>query len=82
MNLASLIKSARESAGLSQSQAAKAWNITLKTLQSWEQGVRRPGAAHFAQVLDIIAPEIAKHVSLPSSERRPGSRSKRARKGT
>lgn len=53
-----MIKSARERAGLSQSQAAKAWDIPIGTLQAWEQGVRRPGGVHLAKLLPIIIPEV------------------------
>lgn len=40
--LATKLKTAREKLGLSQSQAAKAWGISLKTLQAWEQDQRTP----------------------------------------
>jgi DNA-binding transcriptional regulator YiaG len=40
--LASKLKEAREKLGLSQSQAAKAWDIPLSTLQHWEQDERTP----------------------------------------
>ena len=36
------LKTAREKAGLSQSQASKAWGIPLKTLQHWEQNQATP----------------------------------------
>lgn len=40
--LATKLKAARERLGLSQSQAAKAWGISLAALQKWEQDQRTP----------------------------------------
>ena len=37
MNLATYLKAARARLGLSQSQAAEAWDVPLKSLQRWEQ---------------------------------------------
>lgn len=34
--LANKLKEARRKLGLSQSQAAKAWGVPIKTLQAWE----------------------------------------------
>lgn len=56
MNLASLIREARERASLSQSQAAKEWGIPLPTIQAWEQGRNTPGGKHLAKLLPIIQP--------------------------
>ena len=36
------LKAAREKLHLSQSQAAKAWGISVRSLQQWEQGQREP----------------------------------------
>lgn len=40
--LANKLKAARTKLNLSQSQAAAAWGIPLKTLQAWEQDQRTP----------------------------------------
>ena len=53
--------------GLSQSQAAKAWEVPVQTLQEWEQGVQSPrgfALKHLRQILD--AAKAAKPAS-PSS---------------
>ena len=42
MSLATEIKEARAKLGLSQSQAAKAWGIPVRTLQTWEQEQSSP----------------------------------------
>jgi transcriptional regulator with XRE-family HTH domain len=42
VSIATEIKAARAKLGLSQSQAAKVWDVNLITLQSWEQGIRTP----------------------------------------
>ena len=36
------IKAARRALSLSQSQAAKAWGFSKRTLEAWEQGVKSP----------------------------------------
>ena len=41
-SLSAQIKDTRRKLGLSQAQAAAAWNVPLKTLQKWEQGIREP----------------------------------------
>ena len=55
MNLQKQIQKARAKAGLSQSQAAKAWGVNLNTLQSWEQGIRAPKGLALKALLEIIA---------------------------
>ena len=55
MELAQRLKSAREKLALSQSQASKTWEIPIKTLQSWEQGVRTPSGLAFRQLETILA---------------------------
>lgn len=40
--LANKLKAARRKLGLSQSEAAKAWGISPRTLQKWEQDQRTP----------------------------------------
>jgi putative transcriptional regulator len=42
MTIAEQIKTARQRAGLSQAQAARAWGVSLRTLQEWEQGRSEP----------------------------------------
>jgi len=62
--LARKLQAARSKLGLSQSQAAEAWGIPVRTLQEWEQDGATPrGLALTAinQMLDrILAPEPAK----------------------
>ena len=48
------IQLARQKQGLSQSQAAKAWGIPVKTLQSWEQGKRHPRGLALSALRQII----------------------------
>ena len=40
--LSGRIKAARRALALSQSQAAKAWGFSKRTLEAWEQGVKSP----------------------------------------
>ena len=48
------LKAAREKLGLSQSQAAKSWDIPLKTLQKWEQNERTPRGFALAQLEKML----------------------------
>ena len=57
---ASQFKAARERLGLSQSEAAKQWEVPLKTLQSWEQGSRFPRGRTLQRLWPILFPEPTK----------------------
>jgi len=52
--IADRIKAKREQAGLSQSQAARAWGFSKQTLQSWEQGRREPRGLYLQAVERIL----------------------------
>lgn len=57
------VTQARASSGLSQSQFAKVLGVSIRTLQEWEQGRRKPSGA--AQALLTIAakrPEVIREV--------------------
>jgi len=69
MDFASLIKAARERDGLSQSQAASVWGVSLKTLQAWEQGVNVPGGQNVAKLLPFILPSSPDTASRKSSKK-------------
>ncbi len=59
------LKAARTKAGLSQTQAAKAWNIPLQTLKNWETDQRTPrGLALTA--LNQLLDDILSAAPLPS----------------
>ncbi|MBC8012338.1 MAG: helix-turn-helix transcriptional regulator [Burkholderiales bacterium] len=58
--LATMIKAARERLGLSQSEAAEAWSVPLKTLQKWEQATRSPRGETLARLWPILFPEPKK----------------------
>jgi DNA-binding transcriptional regulator YiaG len=53
-NIAERIKAARQSLGLSQSQAAKAWKLNTRTLQDWEQGARMPSGLYRERIERIL----------------------------
>ena len=55
MNLPAQIKKARAKAGLSQSQAAKAWGVNAGTLRNWEQGICSPRGLALKALLEIIS---------------------------
>lgn len=68
VDLASQIKEARARFGLSQSEAAAAWKVNLRTLQDWEIGRRHPRGETLNRLLSILFPS------------EPSSKSTRARK--
>ena len=53
--LATQIKETRKKLDMSQAQAAVAWNVPVKTLQKWEQGLREPQGL----ALDAIRQKLA-----------------------
>lgn len=65
-----LILAAREDQKLTQSQAAKKWKIPLNTLQTWEQGIRAPGAKHMEKLLPILLPTSTRRRSKKGRSRK------------
>ncbi len=57
MDFAKLIQQARKKAGITQSQAAEAWGVQLRTLQAWEIGRRAPSGPNLAKLLPFILPK-------------------------
>lgn len=57
MNLASQIKAARERLKLSQSQAAKAWGVPVKSLQNWEQNRSSPQGKTLERLWSVLFPK-------------------------
>ena len=55
MELHVQIKNARKKAGLSQSQASKAWGVNVDTLQAWEQGRNTPRGLALKALTEILA---------------------------
>ena len=55
------IKELREKENLSQSKFAKKYHIPLKTLQSWEQGVRKPAEYTIYMLEQLINREQKDH---------------------
>ena len=56
MNFADVFKTARPRLGLSQPKAARKWNVPLKALQNWEQGVRTPHAETLLRLFPVLFP--------------------------
>lgn len=54
------IKELRKQTGLSQSKFAAEFHIALKTLQSWEQGVRKPSESTLFMLERLIISEDKK----------------------
>lgn len=67
MSLATEIKEARVKLGLSQSQAAKAWDIPVRTLQTWEQEQASPRGLALKTLRQILASVEAKPAAPASS---------------
>ncbi|PTX93364.1 hypothetical protein DB345_17300 [Spartobacteria bacterium LR76] len=53
--IADRIKEARRKLKLSQSQAAKEWQISTRTLQEWEQGRHEPQGLALAALESILS---------------------------
>jgi DNA-binding transcriptional regulator YiaG len=54
-SIATRLKNARKTLGLSQSEAASEWGLSKRTLQHWEQGQRHPSGLYFKLVSQILA---------------------------
>ena len=77
VDLPQAIQATRDKLGLSQSQAAQAWDIPLGTLQNYEQGKRKPRDFALKMLEQIIASAETKATSIPSSpstRRKPNTR--------
>ncbi len=70
------IRSLRARLGMSQPFFSRLLNVSLKTVQSWEQGVRIPGQSA-ARLLQIIEdPQLLAGLSTRNNEVGPGTRTK------
>lgn len=70
MDFASLLKTARAREKLSQSQAARKWDIALNSLQNWEQSRNAPSGPQLMKLLPIITPP-AEPAAKPKPARKP-----------
>ncbi len=52
------IKASRARLGLSQSQAARRWKISIRTLQQWEQGHRIPRVPALRYIEEVILRDL------------------------
>ncbi len=74
MEISDQLKQTRAKLGLSQSQAARAWGLNVHTLQTWEQGVRRPRGLALAQLQTILANALSESTAgtvAPAKKPRP-----------
>ena len=67
MELSTEIKEARAKLGLSQSQAAKVWEVPVQTLQKWEQGINKPRGLALKMLRSILDAATAAKPASPSS---------------
>jgi DNA-binding transcriptional regulator YiaG len=65
MKLAKQIRAARKRAGLSQSEAARQWGVSIRTLQQWEQARSEPMGLAKTKLQEILG----------STKRRPSKKS-------
>ncbi|MBW7896502.1 MAG: helix-turn-helix domain-containing protein [Opitutaceae bacterium] len=68
MSLAQRIAAARKKLGISQSEAAQKWGLSVRTLQNWEIGHRQPRGFARAQ-LEILLAEILDYDGRSSKRR-------------
>lgn len=57
------VKELRNQTGLSQSEFAAAFHIPLKTLQSWEQGIRKPTEYTLYMLEQLIFKQTIKSIA-------------------
>lgn len=58
------VTQARQASGLSQVQFAKLMGVSVRTLQEWEQGRRKPsGAAQTLLVVAVRHPEVLRELA-------------------
>jgi DNA-binding transcriptional regulator YiaG len=53
-SIAIRLQNARKKLGLSQSEAAREWGLSKRTLQHWEQGQRHPTGLYLKLVTQIL----------------------------
>jgi DNA-binding transcriptional regulator YiaG len=58
-NLATEIRAARQTLGLTQQQASKAWDVPLPTLRQWEQRVHKPRGLALKMLRSILTTAMA-----------------------
>ena len=62
MTFAERLKKARENANITQTKLAEQSGVSLRTIQNWENGVRKPsnidGVTKIAEVLGVSATEL------------------------
>lgn len=64
----SKVVEARQKAGFSQGQFAELMGVSVRTLQEWEQGRRRPsGAASALLKIAVERPDVLKEVFKPAA---------------
>jgi transcriptional regulator with XRE-family HTH domain len=60
VNFARQFKAARKRDGLSQPAAAIRWNVPVRALRNWEQGIRIPSGQTIVRLLPVLFPEIVR----------------------
>lgn len=69
MSLAQRIAAARKKLGISQSEAAQKWGLSVRTLQNWEIGHRQPRGFARGQLDKLLAEILAQDGSSPKRRR-------------
>jgi DNA-binding XRE family transcriptional regulator len=52
-------KKARQRCGFSQTEAALEWNVPVRALRNWEQGLRAPNGPTLLRLLPVLFPQAA-----------------------
>ncbi len=80
LNFAQQFKAARKRDGLSQPAAAVRWDVPVRALRNWEQGLRIPSGQTIVRLLPVLFPEILAGHKRRSPESRTTHPAKRAQK--
>jgi len=68
-DIAARIRDKRKRDGLTQAQAAEAWNVNIRTLQDWEQKKSRPRGLYRDHIEKILSIETAEKPAKPARKR-------------
>jgi transcriptional regulator with XRE-family HTH domain len=79
MNFAEVLQRLRESAGLTQAGLAEKAGLSLRTVQSWEQGRRSPVSPDFFKLIQALGVDCREFAEAPAPEPVPTKSGKKSK---
>jgi transcriptional regulator with XRE-family HTH domain len=80
MHFGDVLKEARQRARMTQAELAKASGLSIRTLQSWEQGHRSPVSPDFFTLIKALKVSADIFSGITEGGRRPPKRARKPRK--